>query len=76
MGIPFGQCLYSVLSQMHEEALKVASSSNSGGAQLEIEIRVGMLVQNGRRLKAQTTEQEPKVLVYDGAWHAVCGGGG
>ena len=65
VGIPFSHCLFSVLKQMHDEALKVASSSSSN-SKIEIEIRIGMLVQNGRRLKAQTAAQEPKVLVYDG----------
>ena len=63
VGMPFGQCLFQVLLHMSEEALKVATTSGGG---LEIEIRVGMIVQNGKRLKAQITAQEPKVLVFEG----------
>lgn len=64
VGTPYYSTLFTIFSQMREEALK-RSSAGQAASGLEIEIRIGMIVQNERRLQAQVTAQEPMVLVYE-----------
>ena len=75
VGTPYYSTMFTILSQMREEAMK-RSSAGEAAAGLEIEIRIGMIVQNARRLQAQVTAQEPLVLVYESvpgsSMHFVC----
>ena len=64
VGEPYYSTLLWLLSQMREEAVKQRSAGQAATG-LDIEIRVGMIVQNKRRLHAQVTAPEAKVLVYE-----------